>query len=136
MEKEWRRKEEEKKLPFRAAKCLGHSSRLEWQKLKKRKAPTLPGRKNQRLSRWVVGCPTRARTWTFLNQNQACCQLHHRTISLAVTGAVVPFGCANVLRHLFQANFRRKIFQEILALSTLKMPFTTPEYLIFRSRTS
>ena len=24
-------------------------------------------------------CPTRARTWTFLNQNQACCQLHHRT---------------------------------------------------------
>lgn len=28
-----------------------------------------------------LSCPTRARTWTFLNQNQACCQLHHRTIS-------------------------------------------------------
>lgn len=28
-----------------------------------------------------ICCPTRARTWTFLNQNQACCQLHHRTIS-------------------------------------------------------
>src|SRR5688572_2682447 len=27
-----------------------------------------------------IRCPTRARTWTFLNQNQACCQLHHRTV--------------------------------------------------------
>jgi hypothetical protein len=24
-------------------------------------------------------CPTRARTWTLLDQNQTCCQLHHRT---------------------------------------------------------
>ena len=30
-------------------------------------------------------CPTRARTWTFLNQNQACCRLHHRTISQRAT---------------------------------------------------
>jgi hypothetical protein len=28
----------------------------------------------------ILGCPARARTWTFLNQNQACCQLHYRTI--------------------------------------------------------
>ncbi len=25
-------------------------------------------------------CPARARTWTLLNQNQTCCQLHHGTI--------------------------------------------------------
>jgi hypothetical protein len=31
-----------------------------------------------------LSCPTRARTWTLLNQNQPCCQLHHRTIGLQI----------------------------------------------------
>ncbi len=29
---------------------------------------------------FYIGWPTRARTWTLLNQNQTCCQLHHRPI--------------------------------------------------------
>ncbi len=33
-----------------------------------------------RYRRDFSSCPTRARTWTFLNQNQACCQLHHGTL--------------------------------------------------------
>ncbi len=29
-------------------------------------------------------CPVRVRTWTFLNQNQTCCQLHYGTIFLSM----------------------------------------------------
>jgi len=31
-------------------------------------------------------CPTRFRTWTLLNQNQTCCQLHHRTVYFVKIG--------------------------------------------------
>ena len=31
--------------------------------------------------------PTKARTWTLLNQNQTCCQLHHRSMLLSKTAA-------------------------------------------------
>ena len=30
---------------------------------------------------YKLGCPSRDRTWTFLNQNQACCQLHQGATS-------------------------------------------------------
>jgi hypothetical protein len=43
-------------------------------------------------------CPTRFRTWTLLNQNQTCCQLHHRTVS-----RLLPFGSTNI-RGLFRKS--------------------------------
>ncbi len=45
-------------------------------------------------------CPARARTWTFLNQNQACCQLHHGTVNFKKRSANLIF-VLNTPKHLF-----------------------------------
>ena len=55
----------------------------------------------------IPGCPARARTWTFLNQNQACCQLHHRTILKRTAKLRKPFvETNNGYELLINANLR------------------------------
>ena len=69
---------------------------LHWDRTKKPCKATLQG-----------CCPTRARTWTLLNQNQTCCQLHHRTMLLTSS---------------FQRHCKSKISAEIVKCFTKKLP--------------
>ena len=38
--------------------------------------------KKERLTKPLLSCPIRGRTWTLLIQSQTCCQLHHRAVSV------------------------------------------------------